>query len=84
MDGALDGLESDLGGCGVTVLRGSTPEQLAGAVRAAFDPRSGFYPLGGCGSDGVPARPAGALRQQHEFGSCADLLTLPGVLDVGE
>lgn len=37
---ALDGLEADLDGCGVTVLGRSTPAQLAGAVRAAFDPHA--------------------------------------------
>ena len=38
LDHAVAGLEATLDGCGVTVIGRATPEQLAGAVRVAFDP----------------------------------------------
>jgi hypothetical protein len=40
VDRALPGLQDGLGGCGVTVLGRATADELAGMVRAAFDPHS--------------------------------------------
>jgi hypothetical protein len=38
LDHAVSGLHATLDGCGVTVIGRATAEQLAGAVRVAFDP----------------------------------------------